>query len=71
MLQCWGWVQQSHSLRKEAAIQIQIQNTLVIAADTSVSFARWQPGEQTVDGLGVVFQYSLGSVQTSHFTSAL
>ena len=30
--------------------------------DTSVSFAKWQPGEQTMAGLGVVFQYNLGSV---------
>ena len=39
------------------------------AADTSVSFARWQQGEQTVAGVGVVFQYPLGPVQISHFTN--
>ena len=37
-------------------------------ADTSVSLVRWQQGEQTAAGVGVISYYSLGSVQTSHFT---
>ena len=38
------------------------------AAYTSVSFARWRQGEQSVALVGVVFQYPLGSGQTFHFT---
>lgn len=38
------------------------------AADTSVSVARRQQGEQTV---AVVFEYPLGSVQTPHLTDVL
>ena len=41
------------------------------AADTSVLFASWQQGEQTVAGVGVVLYYSLGSVQTKHFTNTV
>ena len=40
-----------------------------MAAETSVSFSRWQQGEQAVAGVGVVLMYHLSSVQTSHFNS--
>ena len=45
-----GWVQESHSLRNEAALQ-----SGGTTADTSVSFARWQQGKQTVAEVDVVF----------------
>ena len=38
-----------------------------MATDTSVSFARWQQGDQAVAWVGVVCEYLLGSVQTSHY----
>lgn len=31
------------------------------------SLVVWQQGEQAMTGVGVIFQYVLGSVQTSHF----
>ena len=39
-----------------------------MAADTSVSFARRQQGEQTVAAVGVILYYPLSSVQTSYFS---
>ena len=36
--------------------------------NTSVSFARRRQGEQTVAGMGAVFECPLGSVQTPHFS---
>ncbi len=40
----------SSSLRKEAALE-----SGGTTADTSVSLARWQLGEQAVAGVGIVF----------------
>ena len=59
-----GWNEPSHSLRQEAALW-----SGGTAADTSVSLARWQQGEQTVAGMGAVFQYRLGSEQTTQLTN--
>ncbi len=39
-----------------------------MAADTSVSFARWQQDEQAVAGVAVVCYYPLGSAQAPHLT---
>ena len=42
MVECWWWVKECHSLRKEAALL-----SGGMAADSYVSFIRWQQGEQT------------------------
>lgn len=39
-----------------------------MAAGTAVSIARWQQGEQTVAGVGVVFLASIGLCPDKHFT---
>ncbi len=49
---CGGWVEESHSLRKEAALES--GGTTV---DTSVSLAKRQQGEQAAAGVCVVFSY--------------
>ncbi len=46
----WGGAEESHSLRREAVLEAG-----GATADTSVSFARWQQGEQAVSGVGMVF----------------
>ena len=60
MEKCWGWVQESH--RQEAALQ-----SGGATADTSVSFARWQQGEQTVGGVAVVLASSWFCADISSF----
>ncbi len=50
MVECGGWVEDSRSLRKEAALE-----SGGMAVDTSVSLARRQQGEQAVAGMGIVF----------------
>lgn len=39
------------------------KHLVVLAVRTSLSFARWQQGEQTVAVVGVVFLYPLGSAK--------
>lgn len=54
MVECWGWVQESHSLLNEVALLCGGKGV-----DASVSFLRRQQGEQTEAWVGV------GSAQTS------
>ena len=49
VVKCWGWVQETHGLRKEAAWW-----SGGATADTSESLVRHQQGEETVAGVGVV-----------------
>ncbi len=63
MLKYEGWVEKSHSLRKEAAVW-----SAGTAEDTSVSLARGQQSEQAVAGMGIVFQYSLKSAKAAQLT---
>lgn len=54
------WEDESHSLTEEAALY-----SAVTAADTCVSFARRQQGEQAVAGLGVVLTSLISQMGTN------
>lgn len=64
MVECRGWVLESYSRRKEAALW-----SGGTAVDIPVSLARQQLGDLAVAGVSMVFYYPLGSARAPHFTN--
>lgn len=62
---CWGWIEMSPSLREVATL------SAGIAANTSVSFNRWQHGEQTVAGWVLSFVFFVLCADTTTHPDAL